>query len=324
MLPGLDELRVPLKWTSPEGVMVVKTYVFRRGSYQIDVEYEVTNASGSPWSVAPYSQILHDMPPVERSYFNVDSYAFTGPALWDGTKYDKLDTDDSDDASLNRDITGGWLASLQHHFVAAIAPSVTETDRYTLKARGQEYLATVVGPTRTVAAGETGQISGTVFVGPKLQTQLEAIHPELGRAADYGMLTFLAKPLFWLLRVGAQHLQQLGTGDHRRHLPAEAGVLSAVRGQRQVDGEDEDARAAHEADAGDVQGRSREARPRDDGAVQEGEGQPGLRLPADADPAAGVPGLLLGAARERGDAPGAVLRLDPGPLRRAIRSSSCR
>jgi YidC/Oxa1 family membrane protein insertase len=200
MLPGLDELRVPLKWTSPEGVMVVKTYVFRRGSYRIDVEYEVTNASGSPWSVAPYSQILHDVPPVKRSYFNVNSYAFTGPAIWDGTKYDKLDKDDSDDASLNRDITGGWMASLQHHFVTAIAPDVAETDRYTLKARGQEYLATVVGPTRTIGAGETSTIKGTLFVGPKLQTQLEQIHPELSRAADYGTLTFLAKPLFWLLQ----------------------------------------------------------------------------------------------------------------------------
>jgi YidC/Oxa1 family membrane protein insertase len=92
------------------------------------------------------------------------------------------------------------MAALQHHFVTAIAPGIAETDRYTLKARGQEYLATVVGPTRTIAAGETGQIGGTVFVGPKLQTQLEKIHPELSRAADYGKLTFLAKPLFWLLQ----------------------------------------------------------------------------------------------------------------------------
>ena len=69
------------------------------------------------------------------------------------------------------------MAALQHHFVTAIAPSVTETDRYTLKARGQEYLATVVGPTRTIGAGESGQISGTVFVGPKLQAQLKEVRP---------------------------------------------------------------------------------------------------------------------------------------------------
>jgi YidC/Oxa1 family membrane protein insertase len=200
MLPGLDELRVPLKWTTPEGISVVKTYVFRRGSYRVDIEYEVTNASGSPWSVAPYTQILHDLPPVKRSYFNVNSYAFTGPAIYDGTKYQKLKMTSAEDANLNREITDGWLASLQHHFVTAIVPGKSELDRYTVMARGQEYLATAVGPTRTIAAGEAGAIHGTVYLGPKLQSQLEAIHPELPRAADYGKLTFLAKPLFWLLQ----------------------------------------------------------------------------------------------------------------------------
>jgi YidC/Oxa1 family membrane protein insertase len=198
--PGLDELRVPLKWTSPEGVIVTKTYVFRRGSYRIDLEYEIVNPWETPWSVAPYTQILDDRPPVKRSYFNVNSYAFTGPALYDGTKYQKLKIDDEQDASLNRDITDGWMAALQHHFVTAIAPTKGESDRYTLRARDNEYLATVVGPTRTIGPNETAKISGTVFVGPKLQYQLDAIHPELSRAADYGHLTFLAKPLFWLLQ----------------------------------------------------------------------------------------------------------------------------
>src|SRR5690606_18991070 len=82
--PGLDELRVPFTWTSPEGITVTKTLVFRRGSYRIDVMHEIRNASGMPWAVAPYAQIQRDMPPNERSYFNVDSYSFTGPAYYDG------------------------------------------------------------------------------------------------------------------------------------------------------------------------------------------------------------------------------------------------
>lgn len=200
LLDGANELKVPLHWTSPDGVKVTKTYVLRRGSYRIDVEYAIENGSGQAWQVAPYTQILHDMPPVKRSYFNVNSYAFTGPALWDGTKYQKLKVTDSDDASLNREITGGWFASLQHHFVTAAIPKLSEQDRYTLRVRGNEYLATVVGPTQSVAAGANQSINETVYVGPKLQKQLEAIHPELSRAADYGKLTFLSKPLFWLLQ----------------------------------------------------------------------------------------------------------------------------
>jgi YidC/Oxa1 family membrane protein insertase len=199
LLPGANELRVPLKWISADGVVVTKTLVFHRGGYRVDVEYAISNGSPAAWSVAPYEQILHDRPPVKRSYFNVSSYAFVGPALYDGAKYQKLKLTDKEDANLTRDLTGGWIAALQHHFVTAIAPKIEEQHHYTLRARGSEYLATVVGPSHTIAAGESAVLKETVFVGPKLQTQLEAIHPELSRAADYGKLTFLAKPLFWLL-----------------------------------------------------------------------------------------------------------------------------
>ena len=94
------------------------------------------NGSAAAWTVAPYEQILHDRPPVKRSYFNVASYAFVGPALYDGTKYQKLKVTDKEDANLTRDMTGGWIAALQHHFVTAIAPAIGEQHHYTLRARG--------------------------------------------------------------------------------------------------------------------------------------------------------------------------------------------
>jgi YidC/Oxa1 family membrane protein insertase len=201
---GSNEIRVPLTWTSPDGVKVTKTLVFRRGSYRIDVEYNIENTSSSAWSAASYSQILHDLPAVKRSYFNVDSYSFTGPAYWDGTKYKKLKIASKEDASLNREIKDGWMASLQHHFVVAMIPNHGEENRFTISDTQSTkdrsvYVATTVGPTFTVAPGATAAVSDTLFVGPKLQSQLEAIHPELGRAADFGVLTFLSRPLFWLL-----------------------------------------------------------------------------------------------------------------------------
>jgi YidC/Oxa1 family membrane protein insertase len=116
MLDGVDELRVPLSWTSDDGVTVTKTFVFHRGSYRIDLEYAVQNGSAADWQAASYAQILHDTPKVERSYFNVDTYAFEGPAIYDGTKYRKLKLDSADDAKLAQDISTGWLAALQHHF----------------------------------------------------------------------------------------------------------------------------------------------------------------------------------------------------------------
>jgi YidC/Oxa1 family membrane protein insertase len=197
---GIDELSVPLKWTAPNGVQVTKTLTFRRGSYRVDVKYEVNNPTELPWSASPYAKIVHDRPAVERSYFNVDSYSFTGPALYDGKKYEKLKITDKDDAALNRDVSRGWLASLEHHFAVAVIPPLDQTHNFKLTVRGDEYIATDLGKNPVVVApGSMASIEQTLFVGPKLQTQLKDIHPELGRAADFGFMTFLSRPLFWLL-----------------------------------------------------------------------------------------------------------------------------
>src|SRR5690606_30357145 len=130
---------------------------------------------------------------------NVDSYSFTGPAYYDGRKYEKLKITDSDDAQFSRDVTNGWFAALQHHFVTAIIPPEGEAHKFSLRVRANEFRATDLGETRTIAPDTQDTIRQVLFVGPKLQTQLEAIHPELDRTADFGVLTFLSKPLFWLL-----------------------------------------------------------------------------------------------------------------------------
>ena len=203
---GLDELRVPLKWTSPEGVMVTKTLIFRRGSYRVDIEYAVTNGSAAAWSVAPYAQIQHDLPLLVRSYsnyFNFDSYSFTGPAYWNGTKYQKVKVNAEEVAKFNKEYPDGWkdgwIASLQHHFVAAIVPPPEEQHHYQLSTRGSQFNAVDIGPAISVAPGMNATLKQTLFIGPKLQQQLEKIHPQLGRAADYGVFTMLARPLFILL-----------------------------------------------------------------------------------------------------------------------------
>ncbi|MEJ0100013.1 MAG: membrane protein insertase YidC [Pseudomonadota bacterium] len=203
---GVDEVRVPLKWTSPSGVMVTKTLVFHRGSYRIDVEYAVTNDSAAPWSVAAYAQIQHDMPVPVRSftnYFNFDSYSFTGPAYWDGTKYQKVKIDANKIADFNRAYPdgwkNGWIAALQHHFVTALVAPTDEQHRYSISNRGTEFNIRDIGPAVAVAPGATATLKQTLFIGPKLQEQLMAVHPQLGRATDYGVLTLVARPLFLLL-----------------------------------------------------------------------------------------------------------------------------
>ncbi len=197
---GTDELRVPLVWRDAEsGVTVTKTYVFKRGQYRIDLRYDVENAGANAWRAASYAQILRNDPPVERSMFSVESYAFQGPAFYDGVKYEKLDREDAEDRALSRDIQGGWIAGMQHHFVTAIVPAGSFSYRYTIKTDGNQYLLSTTGPSVTVAPGSGATFEETLFVGPKLQAQLEQTGPRLDLVADYGMLTLLAKPLFWLL-----------------------------------------------------------------------------------------------------------------------------
>ncbi len=205
--PGSNELRVPLTWTDGQGVTVTKTFVFQRGKYQIGLEQTVTNATNMPWQAAPYAQILRYVEPTHSSMFTYspDRYAFRGPALWDGTKYRTLKMTSAEDQHLSLSVTGGWLAAPQHDFVSAVIPPVDAPFHYTLNVQGNEFQLTTVGPTETVAPNSTHSFDFGLFVGPMLQSALVATAPHFDRVANYGMLTILAQPLFWLL----EHVYQL-------------------------------------------------------------------------------------------------------------------
>lgn len=195
-----DELRIPLVWRDEAaGITVTKTYILRRSSYRIDLEYSIENRGTTPWRVASYAQILRDDPPVERSMFSVESYAFQGPAYYNGIKYFKIDRSSSADSELPREVNSGWLAGMQHHFVTAIVPSENQIYAYTLQTEGNQYLLCATGPSVMVAPQTDATLKETLFVGPKLQSQLKTTGPRLDLVADYGILTLLAEPLFWLL-----------------------------------------------------------------------------------------------------------------------------
>jgi YidC/Oxa1 family membrane protein insertase len=198
LAPGEDTVRLPLSWSDGQGVAVTKTLIFHRADYRIGVEYEIHNASSTPWTFAPYAQILRYNVPVERSYFRVDSYAFKGPAIFDGRKYEKLDI--TKGATLDQSVSDGWVAALQQHFVVALVPPADAPYRFSLKHQGNEFLLSATGPSQTVAAGATASVGSTVWVGPKLQSRLDQVGPKLSLVTDYGKwFSVLAQPLFWLL-----------------------------------------------------------------------------------------------------------------------------
>ena len=198
--PGAEKLDVPLTWSDGQGVTVTKTYTFYPGTYRIDLNYEVRNDSAQPWKGASYVQLVRHYEHIERSYFKVETYAYRGPAIYDGEAYRRIDIEDDEERSFNKSITGGWVAALQHHFVAAAIPPVGATYDYSINVNpNNDFTLGYRGPLQTIQAGSTGSFQETIFVGPKLQSQLAVAGPRLELVADYGKLTIISEPLFWLL-----------------------------------------------------------------------------------------------------------------------------
>jgi YidC/Oxa1 family membrane protein insertase len=196
LAPGASELRVPLTWTDGQGVTVTKTFVFKRGQYAIGLDYDVKNDGTASRKLASYAQILRHWEHASRSYFDVETYSFKGPAVYDGTKSKDLNVESDSDSKYSAILNNGWLASLQHQFVTAVVPPLNQPYQYQLQVRNNEYLISATGPMVDVPAGATVRFHEDLFVGPKLQSQLAAMGRNLERTVDFGILTVLAQPLF--------------------------------------------------------------------------------------------------------------------------------
>jgi len=193
---GANELRVPMTWTDGSGLTVTKTFVFKRGQYAVDLYYDVKNESATPRKLASYAQILRHWEHPSRSYFDVETYSFKGPTIYDGTKSKDLNVESGTDSKFAATITNGWGAALQHQFVSAIVPPAGQPYQYLLQVQNNEFLLSATGPMAEVPAGAAIEFHEVFFVGPKLQSQLAAVGRNLERTVDFGILTVLAQPLF--------------------------------------------------------------------------------------------------------------------------------
>ena len=197
---GEDELVVPMTWTDANGVEFEKRYTFTRGNYGIEMQLDVKNNSDTEWRGDLVTQLLRRSYDLERSMFDVDSYSFDGAEIFDGEKAQKLKRDDlQDDGPFSFTSDNGWYASIQHHFLSAIVPAPESTNIYQVRVDGNRLTASVISAPQTAKPGETVSFNKTLFVGPKLQSQLDELHPKLKLTVDYGWLVILSQPMFWLL-----------------------------------------------------------------------------------------------------------------------------
>jgi len=200
-LDGADELVVPLTWRDESGVVIEKRFRFSRGSYAIGLEQEVINDSDTEWSGAEYIRIRRHSADIKRTMFDVDSYSFNGPIIYDGEKSEKFKRKALlEDGKFEFFSSNGWFGSIQHHFVRAVVPPPGTEYRYDVVLNGDVATSSAIGRSaQPVPVGGSRVFSTTLFIGPKLQSQLEEIDDSLKLTVDYGWLTIISQPLFWLL-----------------------------------------------------------------------------------------------------------------------------
>ncbi len=197
-----DTLAIPMTWSNPAtGLAVEKTYVFRRGSYVIELIQKISNNGSEPVPLESYAQLVrHGKAPAGESKF---LYTFTGPAVYtDAAKFQKIKFEDiaDGDAEFQKSAKDGWVGMLQHHFVAAWLPKAGEERAYYAdKLGGDLYSAGYKQPHGTLAPGKTISLTSELYAGPQVQRALEAAAPGLDLTRDYGWLTPIAAPMFWAI-----------------------------------------------------------------------------------------------------------------------------
>ncbi|MFK8031752.1 MAG: membrane protein insertase YidC [Gammaproteobacteria bacterium] len=197
---GQDSLDVTLTWQG-DGVSVDKTYTFTRGRYNVELKQVVRNTSDTAWSGAQYAQLKGNAAGTKRSMVDVDSYSFIGSVVYDGDSYEKYLFKDLAKEPLKLDATNGWIANIQHHFLSAAIPPAGELVKYSSRTPNEStMLVSGVTPLKTIAAGGSSEFSQRLFVGPKLQDQMEETAEGLKLSVDYGFLTIISQPMFWLLK----------------------------------------------------------------------------------------------------------------------------
>jgi YidC/Oxa1 family membrane protein insertase len=202
---GSDTLEVPLEYTDADGYTVRKLFRFKRGSYEIEVQQTLVNHAGHELSASPYVRWLRTPPPPDQNSRFVHS--FSGLGLYEqkpgsqGYRFKKLKFGDLDKHPYESKQTGGWIAVLQHYFVAAIIPPAGEPASYSAKpGTALGYVGQYLGGPQTVADGSEHSFAARLYIGPKKQGTLDAVAPGLELTEDYGILTPIAKPLFLFLK----------------------------------------------------------------------------------------------------------------------------
>ena len=198
---GQNSLTLRFEGASDSGIKLVKTYTLNRGSYAIEVAHEVSNSGSAAVAPQLYLQLVRDntKPAGESSFYST----FTGPAVYtEAKKYQKVEFDDiaKNKAEIDRNADNGYVAMVQHYFASAwLLGQGVARENFVRKTDQNLFAAGMVTPLGELAPGQSRSVKATLYTGPQEEKRLEALAPGLELVKDYGWLTMLAKPLYWLL-----------------------------------------------------------------------------------------------------------------------------
>jgi YidC/Oxa1 family membrane protein insertase len=197
---GEEQLQIRLKLQGENPLKVTKIITFHKSSYLVDVTYELDNTSNQAISTSSYFQLIRDSESPEGTSSFLPTY--TGAAVYtEQEKFQKVDFSSIEEGSVDypKQAEDGWIGMLQHYFVTAWLPEEnTPREYFTRKLDGDMYAVGVVQQEQVIEPGQKVVISSRLYAGPA-QTRLDDIAPGLGLTVDYGWLTVLATPLFWLM-----------------------------------------------------------------------------------------------------------------------------
>ena len=198
---GQNELQVRFESAEVGGVKLVKTYTLQRGSYVIGVRHEAVNVGAAAVTPQLYVQLVRDAS--NKSSETPFYSTFTGPAVYTNEqKYQKVEFGDIADnsASYVKSTSDGYIAMVQHYFTSAwLLADGTARENFARKVDDNLYAVGTITTLPAVAPGQSQAVEARLFVGPQQETVLQTVAPGLELVKDYGWLTIIAKPLYWLL-----------------------------------------------------------------------------------------------------------------------------
>lgn len=195
-----DKLVVQLKGYNSDGLTVVKRFVFTRGNYLINVEYELSNDSQESFKGYMNTQLLRTSPQEDKSsMFHMGSYvgaSYSNPGVH---RYQKVNFKDMAKTNLDANVQGGWIAMQQHYFLSAWIPDDKQTSRFYTRASHNNFTIGSVSQLITLDAGQKQVIGSRLYIGPEIANVLRAISPGLDLTVDYGLLWFISSILFSIM-----------------------------------------------------------------------------------------------------------------------------